>query len=635
MSAGHTLVQYGNVSLYHVTTESISQEPMWDDSGTDLLYMKTTIKVSGFVHGHYEWFYQTQSANDGLNYGGSAADAEIAVRKILGPRQTFGMWNGCSGEGQLPDGQMQHYVSAAPSRMVPPGPNGTANINLAGIDLNNGPRNTSWEVTQVAGNEVFRVSATFEICQLECKYPGTANSFGVLSNRWSCADALDVDNQVVRTYNGTLVCASANINIQSFRWFTVPPLQPLMRLDSMSFVVSEDGLKLNWTVVHKEVASAAPYPARSWSLEHTEEYTSGMKGVSHVDVELTGQTDVDKSRLITLAYWLIFAKTFGKTPDAIAALNDGGAFQKQFIVQSIQVTDHAGEKNRISARAKVQRLGNQSNNQTVAFGLLGAAIVVGDLPAPQGTEPLYQQSLSWGAYPDQVPEIQGPAKLAGIFACYLQYPCNNNHATYVCGQTSPGNSVDQNATALACPVPQIPVPSRVVVTNNFTAFSYYSSSQTTAIYTFWQIDNLYRTKKMRAQMPIASAPVSGPNYSPGSVFVQFAAPQTKRIIRVSAERVGQEPEFPDPENLPPFPIPSGLSGTQGITQVCLDVRIKPGTPIITVLGQKLFRADAEYLIGFSRAPNAGEQLALGNDKWTNFGDQSTDVSGALTNSDWT
>lgn len=180
------------------------------------------------------------------------------------------------------------------------------------------------------------------------------------------------------------------------------------------------------------------------------------------------------------------------------------------------------------------------------------------------------------------------------------------------------------------------IPATVTIVDDIGDYpDYYSVSQESFLYTYWKIDNLYKTRGMKVQMPIANAPEEGlPNYAPTSAIVTLSGPQTIRIIRVTAERMGTDPEFPDPNNLPQFPLPTGLSPSQGIAQTFLKSKILPGTPEITVLGQKLYRASAEYYIALSRAPNPGEQLALGNDRWTNFGDQATSISGALTNSDW-
>lgn len=450
MGAGFTLVQYGSVTFYQCTTEDVTQDSVFDESNTDLLYVKTRITISGFVHGHKDWDYQLVTDGSRLDYGGSAAGAQTGARRRLEPRANFLMYTGCSGEGQLADGEVLFDVQAMPLNLIVPSPPRVAgNISLVGYDLNNGPKNISFTVHNIAGNEVFRVRAIFELCHLECPYePGQEqNSYGVLSNRWSCRDSLDTNLQISRTYVGQLVCASQNINIHSFRWMTVPTLQPLMRIESMNFEASRDGLRLNWTITHKEMQASAPWPARDWNVVHRESLIDGMKSDSSVDVDLYGDSQTDKGRLITLAYWIIFAKTFGKTPNNIMALSNAinprtgisfrQEFLSQYVVKNFVFTDFIGQQCHIHASATIQRRSENINDVTKAFGNLGLELTQdNDLPPPRANdpnranEPNYDRTLSWGAYPGQKPEFEGPARLAGLFACFLQTPCDDRHSLF-------------------------------------------------------------------------------------------------------------------------------------------------------------------------------------------------------------
>lgn len=696
MAAGYTIVQYGDLTMYRVTTEEVNQEQVFDESRTDQIYVKTTITVTGYVHGYNgssgsfgvpAWLYQMQADGTANKYDGSAALAEKQFRARLSPRQRFRMYTGCLeiGMDQFPNGSILFDIQPAPLSMIPaPGdgagvPNGedeeeeseeenitvedTGNISLAGIDLNNGPRNLTFRIVQIAGDNLFKVSATFELCHLECVCEGCTNTFGVLSNRWSCVDDIDTDLQTTRTYSGTLVVASANLSVNSLRWLTIPPLQPLMRIKSMNFNVSTDGLKLNWMVVHEEVAASAPWPARTWSVTQTEEQLNGMTQWSYVDVDLTGDSVVNKKELITLAYWIIFAKFYGKTPLQIQALIDGGQsfLTDHCIVHSISITDYIGQKNRITAKAKAQRFvfavpverganpfdrqflidqAMAGNAMAPAAGLapgfdsLGVPLTSDNFPDSfRDNPPPYKQNYSWGAYEGQTPELEGPAQLAGVFGCFLQNPCNDIHGMYKPNTPirNPSGAPDQNATVLEEQPQMFPVV--VSVSDELPELApYYSDSQEEAMYIFWQIDNLYKNNKLKAQMPIA-APEDDP-YAATSSFVTLGGPQGKRIIRVSGERVGKWPEFPDPDDLPEFPLASNLPESARILQTCLRFKIKPGTPMVNPLGQLLYRADAEYVLGLSRAPLPDEQLALGNDKWNILGNQSTSPGAELTNSDW-
>ena len=115
------------------------------------------------------------------------------------------------------------------------------------------------------------MEAEFEICKLECDEFGNAyNTSGVLNNRWSVIDDIDGNFRTTRKWSGVLRAATSTINANSFRGFVVPPLQPGLYRDSMSFRVSEDGLNLRYEITDIEAFFSPPAPATKWSMEHTE-----------------------------------------------------------------------------------------------------------------------------------------------------------------------------------------------------------------------------------------------------------------------------------------------------------------------------------------------------------------------------
>jgi hypothetical protein len=362
-----------------------------------------------------------------------------------------------------------------------------------------------------------------------------------------------------------------------------------------------------------------------------------MKVIGTVEVDLTGDDVVDKGQLITLAYWIIYAKLLWNTPPAFSSLDQN--VKNQFFLKSVAFTDHIGDVNRISAKAVVQRKQSTQNAMTIAMGNLGKPIDSSQLPTPVGNAPTYQQTLSWGAYAGQTPEWDSPATLAGIFSCYLQDPCSQQKSIYTATQSSPGNGPNQNRVTLPGTQPSSGTITVNVAPITLAVQPWLSVGDQQAIYTYWRIDNLYKTRSMNVQMPIAS-PVGGTqNYAATSMFITLSGGQSIRIVRIAAERLGQEPQFPSPYNIPANPLPSVGSYYNGnstqITQTVLRFTVAPGTPEVTATGQLLYRATAEYILGLSRPPNPGEQLALGNDRWTNSGPQNTASAGTLTNSDWT
>jgi len=653
MSAGLTYLQYGNVALYRVVTQSVDQQLVTDDSDTDMIYMKTTIKVNGFLHGHTDWLWQFQlpTAN-----GGNAALAHGGVRFQLPPRQVFALYVGVP--ETIPDGmgnQVENtsYAGGTPwivanpfpvNMSPPPVSDGQVAINLQDIDVRNGPRCTSFVVTQVTANEVFAVEATFEICKVECQIDSSVpyNTYGVLSNRWSTFDVIDANNQTTRTYNGTVVFASANINAQLLRWIVAPPLQPLFRREHMDFKVTPDGLKLQYTITDREVATSAPWPARKMEISQTEHCDSALVAHSSMEVNLEGDSRVNKKRLIEIAFYIISNKIFGCSPSAIDPATN------TYIIEAIEFTDYTGSVNRITARAMVRRQSNNMWNDVVGrFITLGTPLKATDLPPPndgtqgglggtfvggiysdRGGNSQYDPTLSWGAYTGQIPAVQGPASVVGIFACFLQVPCDDNHKITVAGQTLP-----QKPLRIAQPAP-LETPYTALVVNDIVTTSnpLYSTSENNCMYTFWRMEAVYKRNAMRVQMPIAATPST--LYTPTSAQIILCGGQERMVLRVSAERVGDWPEYPDLDNLPAWPTPSSPpSGYSPILLTGLKRTLKAKSTHKTVLaGQYLYSAVVEYIVALSRPPTPAEALLVGNDKWTNLGVQSTDST--LTNSSW-
>lgn len=679
MSQGYTTTRYGNVTIYRCTTQRYIQEPVFDTSGTDLLYQKHTITVTGFLSGNQAgtigssgatFQYNLTSDGTGVNPQGLANVRHLQIRRQLPPRQPFSITVG-DPVGDGTGGFVWLSALPAPTNMIP---NVTGqisfsgNLSLSNLDLNNGPICTSFVVTRVTGNEMFEVEATFEICKIECDINGNVpnNNSGILNNRWSCNDSYDALLRTTRTYAGELVLASNNLIAQQYRWIVVPPLMPMFRRDGMSFFVSEDGLHLSWTCTDTEIAQAAPYPARRWEVSHKLYGNNGIMGVSSVRVQLWGDSNVNKADLIEAGLYAVTSKMFGYTPpqinDPAFAPPDSPGFWSQFLVEDFELEDSSVDENSIIISMRVRKTlgGNQAILATVAdvAQKFGVPFKPADFTTSAYTRDnrlAYDRSLSWGAFPGDKTPYQSPAaSIVGIFATYLQTPCNDLHATFLQGQGA-GSSIDNRSASDLNGLPYtpnaIPYTATIRASNAPVIIQnpYASASHKKNAYVLWQTDNIYRTRTTRVQMPISrsnlSAPgpntIVNPGYSPSSAIVKLAGFQTVRRVRVKAMRIGAEPEFPSPDDassFPDFPGPPGTTGGSGtptaLTQTFLRQKIRIGTPTLSPFGQKLYRAEAEYVFGLSRAPNPGEQLAIGNDMDKVFGPQNTDSSGTISNSSW-
>ena len=94
MAAGQTVVTYGEMTITNCLTQpgGFAQEVVFDESDTDMVYYKFTVRVTGHMHG----MPGIITVGTLPNYGnGSASKSESAVRYLVAPRKTFTMRMGC------------------------------------------------------------------------------------------------------------------------------------------------------------------------------------------------------------------------------------------------------------------------------------------------------------------------------------------------------------------------------------------------------------------------------------------------------------------------------------------------------------------------------------------------------------
>ena len=624
--SGQTIVQYGEVTLLRCLTRRIAQIPVLDPTGTDLECWRHVIQVSGYLHG-WPAACQHHAITGHSSEEGSAARIHQQVRWRLLPRQSFIMAMGCISD--ISSGQI--LLSAEPLTAATPADLSSAG--LTGFDVDDGPRCVQFDVVHISADNIFQVEATFEIHRIQCDDDDSAegNTNGVLSHRWSCTDGLDVNLRATRVYSGFLELATSNFSPHWFRSLVIPPLQPGMRREQMQFAASEDGRRLQYTVTDQEIALAAPYPARRWSVEHTEHslHDSPLQSHAQIVVTLEGDSNVDKGQLILLALYVVTAKLTGVRPGLSP---DTG---HPFVMRDLTITDFTGDVNMIRISASCERLGRTIRDDTAGSTDLGLRICIDgferiidetDLPSWSAD---YDPRRSADGRTGESPVYQGPVSLTGILRCYLQSACNTDH-----GINRESNALDTDLNPELSATPQASI--QAVIVPNIPAVDspYYSVSHRVAMYTTYQMESIYRTHRLRAALPIASPPYlgSGPDTSDACAIFSLGRPQTRRIVRIAAERVGEWPEFPDPETMDAGAATTADSsvGLPVIPQRLLSSKLLGGTRTKTCNGEDVYRARFEAVFALLRTPTATELLKFGQNKWSSEpGTQSTAV---LTNS---
>ncbi|HEY4259090.1 MAG TPA: hypothetical protein VGM98_02970 [Schlesneria sp.] len=121
---------------------------------------------------------------------------------------------------------------------------------------------------------------------------------------------------------------------------------------------------------------------------------------------------------------------------------------------------------------------------------------------------------------------------------------------------------------------------------------------------------------MRAAMPIASIPFAGEGIDTRrkTSVISLSDGQTRRIVRIRAERAGKWPDFPNPETMD-----GGTATTSGISQTLLKSKLLGGTVSKSADGKDIYRANAEFVFALARQPAPSEVLKMGFNDWTNDG----------------
>jgi len=480
MSSGQTVVLYNHIRLMNCITERFSEEAVFDPSGTDLMFKKFTVTVSGYITGEDLRVAAMKRTQNGIMFpsslGGypsitSSVDVhhnptneEVALRSVLmEPRHDFEMWEGCDSDGTFPkpddsnkhtnarplligrayrsgsgndefrkvspDGSSPEGIGAAPFLPLSTEPTTSGTADYGAYDVNNGPKCLSCDVSRVINNTLFRIVCTFEVCKMECDVKGQVpnNKRGVLSNRWSVSDSIDGNMTTVRTISGQLRVTTPYLNANQFRGWVVPALQPGFRRESIQFTVTADGLWLNYVVTDRETHYSAPPPATSWDYRYRESSGNGRSFEVAVDVTLRGPRNVSKRQLYFLAFGI-----------ALNRIYDAATGQVDNIVEANSVDTYSDNDSSImlSVRAMKSRPGDALiglGGTSIGKPLTSAEIAGGPLAAAFAAEPIltkpYDETLSRGGYTADPVDIAGKLPVISAWTCYLQTACDQDHNT--------------------------------------------------------------------------------------------------------------------------------------------------------------------------------------------------------------
>jgi hypothetical protein len=477
-----TKVTYNGIGLTNVLTKEFSQEPIYDPSGTDLLYHRFRITVSGLVHPEFLSPYLGASPGN----TNMANNFRAIQDRLNEPRREF--------EYKIGE---EVILRALPSDSE----------ERSKWDLNSGPKPSGVKITHAAGARILRIEFTIEVCRLICE--DATNISGVLSNRWSSIDDYDGDWYCTRTIAGRLQVSTVNMEPHAFRNLVVPPLQPGFKRHSMNFNVDTAGLTIDYTIVDRQIPYAAPGGATSWTARHTTSSPDGIVTHGEVEIELTGPPSASKTALLVSCAQVIENKL------ALAAMGNN-----QYFILNASIVDYLHE-NRVGMVVRI--LHNQSG-EGVAFNINDPLSMMGK---PVSID-------EYNRFRSPVPPVTGEASPIGLFVSYWQSPCNDEHSIFKTEATEQSENVPEESNA---PEPQVTygdLPKQA---------GPYSEEHKQAIYTVYEVSGRYEHNPYRIALPIAGGGDSDDDVfvvqltKPGGGL-------TYRHVKIKAERVGEPPQLP-------------------------------------------------------------------------------------------
>jgi hypothetical protein len=540
MGLADTTVTYNGVTIRNAHTRSFEQENVLDESGTDSLFHRFRISVVGYIHTS-----PNASSPSKITSTNSAESGAIAIQhqdiraKLMHNRGEFVMSIG--------------------------------NIDLlratAQTDVNSGPKPQKVEIIHIAGRSMLRVMFTIEICKVECGSAEVSNeSLGVLNNRWSIHEDIDQNCYSVRTIRGRLRVASISLNPQAFRGWVIPPLQRGFKRERMSFNTSPTGLELEYEIQDRQVWAAAPKPAWTWAASHVESTNDGVNSFGAVSVRVDGSPGVDKRELVALA---------AKICEARLRLNEP---EGNFLLEGVEITDPLNESS-IEMRVRIRHIRKIESY----FGMIGELM----------GKPLDSADLGddYDQFASPVPTSSDLASPTGLFICYLQSPCSQEHSIQQVtdpppeedygGETGDGETeIVETTGSLGKYVPS------------------WSEESAQHLYTYYQLENHYLDDSLRIQLPVAQFSNTSEGLDATSAVVRLGAGVAQRLIIVDAERANQWP------NLPAI---TDFTDRAGIENKLLLNRIVPLAPRLGSDGRTfVYGIRGAYLFAMKRRPTPNE-----------------------------
>ena len=593
MSEG-TQVTYNEIVMRDVLTTMWDESVVYDFAGVDPLYTKITMTFTGLLHSS-AIATRTTSPTPGISTGASiiAKDRLDRIRaQMMMPR----------GDLELKVGNEVMLKASGVAVSQPLNANSLKNRPSSSnqrqdMDVNNGPKPISFQIVNLWGSEVFRVTWTVEVClQFFCE----GESPDVLGNRWAVSESIDSQKYLTKNITGELRLSSyASVPPSGYKYLVVPPLETGFRRESIDYAVSADLTTVRYSVVDKQIEFAAPFPAVSFNLTHNETTHDGITFLSHASSEVVGQPGAVLGDLVRRAIQLVENRL------GFSELLKNPA---SFILHNASITTQQGERIQAKCDISLRLLGSgksQTVNKLTSDTIQRITTPLTNLPplskgqknlanAGQKNSTDYDPEISYVA-PDHGFDSAGKSRSSAAMAvllAYLQSPCGDHSMpTDGSNRSEPDKKTSQTQTA--------DTGTRVNQNGDFgnndsgplsNDKSSYDEEVKKVIYVDCRVTDEWFDDDMKAAMPIADT-----DADVSMIVLRIAKRYSRRLVTYQASRVG---DFPDIPNLPekyqdcednvemhrvkfarkligPTPTPDGGGAVAGVSMTAEYISTKP------------------------------------------------------------
>jgi hypothetical protein len=573
-----TTVFYNGVELQNVLTRQWEQAVQYDGSNTDMLHHRFNLRFEAVLH------TLQYNPTEPLGAFAMSMNAQQISTRYRDVRELLAQ----------PRGRLEVYMGNQLVFACYPS-NGA--VNDPNRDVDNGPKPKDLSVVRVAGDRAFRVSFSVECAKVECT-DGKAPPV-VLNNRWSIQEVIDVNCFTIRTITGTLRLSLPGATTPNgpyqvaWRGMVVPSLEFGFRRESMEFTCAKNGLDCDYTVVDRQIHTAAPWPATTMSVTHAEDATeNGYMTKTTVQVRLGGPPHVDRRLLIARAVDILDART--------RYLTDGTEEEPMWILEAGYIREYIGEENAIEAGLTLLRT---PKNQ---------ALWMAGLPPDTIGSPLSLEPFDGRPYSPQVstpPSVYGydptgnedRLGVLAVLQCYLQSPCSDQHEISQ-PNTSPTIVYEDVTGGLAGAESQEEFSLQKKDSDKL------SDSAQHSLYTHCAVESDYHISDMTVTLPLARAANAAGD---ACRTISLAPAQCIRTITFDAERVGAWPSVPKP-------VLDYADGSLRARRI--GYKLVPHPPTLSADRRTyIYRVRGEFRYQLNRAPTEEERLRTGALPFTSYG----------------